>query len=141
MSNFVYPFFANLAPLAGGQLARTPRLVNAGQLGTSAATIYTAPSLTNTPTGAALGSACVRSLIVCNTDSSARTYTIYAIESGGSAADNRAIFKDATIAAKTTHVHEWASDAFPLGDAATLSGLADSATKVTVTIGVEQITY
>jgi hydrogenase maturation factor HypF (carbamoyltransferase family) len=83
----------------------------------------------------------VKSIIVCNTDTVARTYTMTVVEFGGSVADNRAIFKDVSIAAKTTHTYFFDDDNLPLADGETINGLADSANKVTVRIGVVEHTY
>lgn len=127
-------------PLAREQVVRTLKVGYRGQLAATTGVLYTAPSLTSVPTGTAPCTACIRSIHVCNTDTTARTYTITVVESGGSVADNRAIFKDVAIAAKTTHFYIYAQDAMPLGDGETINGLADSATKVTVRIGVEEMT-
>lgn len=121
------------------QIIRTPKCGGRGQLGTSSATLYTAPSDTS-PTGSTQG-AILKSLVLCNTDSSARTVTIYVIESGGSVADNRANFKDLSIAAKTTTVLTFPDDCFMLDSGETIRGLADSANLVTYRINVVEVTH
>ena len=121
------------------QIIRTPKCGGRGQLGTSSTTLYTAPSDTS-PTGSTQG-AILKSIILCNTDSSARTVTLYLIESGGSVADNRAVFKDLTIAAKTTTVLTFPDDCCPLDSGETVRGLADSASVVTYRISVVEITH
>ena len=98
--------------------------------------LYTAPTLTSVPTGSA-GTALLKSLVVCNTDSSSRTYTITI---GGTTAAF-SIFSGATIAANTTHVHVFPDDAFPLSDAETINGFASVADKVAVRTNIVQVTY
>jgi hypothetical protein len=120
------------------RVIRTPKCGGRGQLTASSATLYTAPSKT-TPTGSTQG-ALLKSIILCNTDTSARTVTIYVVESGGSAADNRAILKDLTIAAKTTHTEFFPDDCCPLDSGETVRGLADVTLKVTYRISVVEIT-
>lgn len=124
-----------------GVVVRSPKVAYRGQLGSSTGVLYTAPQLTAPPTGTAPCTALVKSIIVANTDTSARAYTMTVVESGGSVADNRAIFKDVAIAAKTTHTYFFDDDNFPLADGETINGLADSANKVTVRIGVVEYTY
>lgn len=123
------------------QVVRTPKQGYMGQLAAASATLYTAPSLTSSPTGTATCTASLRGLNVCNCDTVSRTFTMYVVESGGSAADDRAIFKDVTIAAKTTLFFLWGADAMPMADGTTLRGFADSANKVTVRVSVEELTY
>jgi hypothetical protein len=123
------------------RVIRTPLVGFRGQLTGSAATLYTAPVLqAGLPTGTSQAAALVKSLIMCNTDTSARTVTVYAIESGGSAADNRAVFKDLSIAAKTTVEYFYPDDCFPLGSGEFIQGLADTTLKVTVRLNVLQLT-
>jgi hypothetical protein len=121
------------------QIIRTPKCGGRGQLGTSSSTLYTAPSDTS-PTGSTQG-ALLKSIVLCNTDSSARTVTLYLVESGGSAADNRAIFKDLSIAAKTTTVLTFPDDCCMLDSGETVRGLADSASVVTYRINVVEVTH
>ena len=116
--------------------ARTPKLGYLGQSAATTAVLYTAPSMTGLPTGTSPCTALVKSINVCNTDSSARTYTITV----GGTSDATAIFKSVSIAANTTHHHSYPDDSFPLADGVTVNGLADSASKVTVRIGVVEIT-
>lgn len=120
------------------QVIRTPKCGARGQLGSSNGTLYTAPSVSS-PTGATQG-ALLKSLILCNTDSSARTVTIYLVESGGSAAANRAILSAATIAAATTTVLTFPDDTCPLDSGETVQGLASSASVVTYRINVVELT-
>lgn len=121
------------------QIIRTPKCGARGQLPNSNGTLYTSPSVSS-PTGSTQG-ALLKSLVLCNTDTTTRTVTIYLVESGGSAADNRAILKDASIAAKTTTVITFPDDCCPMDSGETVQGLADSASKVTYRINVVEITH
>lgn len=120
------------------QVIRTPKCGARGQLGSSNGTLYTSPSVSS-PTGATQG-ALLKSIILCNTDSTARTVTIYLVESGGSAAANRAILSAATIAAATTTVLTFPDDTCPLDSGETVQGLASSASVVTYRINVVELT-
>lgn len=120
------------------QIIRTPKCGARGQLGSSNGTLYTSPSVSS-PTGATQG-ALLKSIVLCNTDSTARTVTIYLVESGGSAAANRAILSGATIAAATTTVLTFPDETCPLDSGETVQGLADSASKVTYRINVVELT-
>lgn len=121
-----------------GQIVRTPKCGARGQTTASATTLYTAP-LGTSPTGSTHG-ALLKSLILCNTDSSSRTVTIYLVESGGSATDARAIYKDLAIAAKTTVILSFPDDGCPLDGGEMVQGLASVTNVVTYRIGVVEIT-
>lgn len=104
----------------------TPINMGYGQLTAASVTLYTAPN--GSIAGAASQKAVLTEIWLCNTDTSARTVTLYVVESGGSAADNRAILKDVPIAAKTTYRQEcWCV----LESNETIRGLADTTLKVT----------
>lgn len=118
------------------QVKRTPKVAYRAQLGSSTGVLYTAPAVTGLPTGTPPSTSLLKSLNVCNCDTVARTFTITI----GGTTDAYAVFKDATIAAKTTYTFIFADDEFPLADSETINGLADSANKVTVRIGVVEIT-
>lgn len=120
------------------QVIRTPKCGARGQLSNSNGTLYTAPSGTS-PTGSTQG-AILKSLILCNTDSSARTVTIYVVESGGSAAANRAILSAASIPANTTVTFTFPDDTFPMDGGETVQGLASTASVVTYRINVVELT-
>lgn len=113
----------------------TPINMGYGQLAAASGTLYTAP--TGTIAGASSQKSILTEVILCNTDTVARTVTLYVVENGGAAADNRAIMKDATIAAKTTYV---ASFFTVLESGETIRGLADSASKVTYRLSGRQLT-
>lgn len=108
-----------------------------GQLGTSSATLYTAPS-GSTPTGNTQ-KARLKKLLLNNTDSAARTVTIYLIESGGSVADNRAILKTVSIPATTLWVLDFGPDGITLEGLETVRGLASTANVVTYRVDVEEM--
>jgi hypothetical protein len=113
----------------------TPINMGYGQLTNSNATLYTAPS--GTIAGAASQKALLLEIWLCNTDTTARTVTIYVVESGGSAADNRAIYKDFSIAAKTSVRQEcW----MVLESNSTIQGLADTTLKVTYRFSGKSLT-
>lgn len=120
------------------QVIRTPKCGARGQLSGSNATLYTAPSDTS-PTGSTQG-ALLKSLILCNTDSSARTVTIYLVESGGTAAANRALFSALNIPAGTTVTLIFPDDTCPLDSGETVQGLASSASVVTYRVNVVELT-
>ncbi len=120
------------------QIYRNPLCGGRGQLTASSVTLYTAPNVSS-PTGNTQG-ALLKSIILCNTDTSARTVTIYLIESGGSVADNRAILKDLTIAAKTTHTEFYPDDTCPLASGETVRGLASLTAVITYRISVVERT-
>lgn len=120
------------------QVIRTPKCGARGQLNSSNGTLYTAPSATS-PTGSTQG-ALLKSLVLCNTDSSARTVTIYVVESGGSAAANRAILSAFSIAANTTTIYSFADEIFPMDSGETVQGLASAANVVTYRINVVELT-
>jgi hypothetical protein len=103
-----------------------------GMLTGTSATLYTAPAA---PTNAnAVGVnpiAIVDKVWLSNTDSAARTVTLYVVESGGSVADNRAVMKTVSIPANSTVDVEpdWVLEA-----SGTLRGLADTTLKVTLLV-------
>jgi hypothetical protein len=103
-----------------------------GMLTGTSATLYTAPAA---PTNAnAVGVnpiAVVERVWLSNTDSAARTVTLYVVESGGAVADNRAVMKAVSIPANSTIDIEpdWVLEA-----SGTLRGLADTTLKVTVLV-------
>ena len=120
------------------QVIRTPKCGARGQLSGSNSTLYTAPSGTS-PTGSTQG-ALLKSLVLCNTDSSARTVTIYVVESGGSAAANRAILSAASIAANTTVTLTFPDDTFPMDSGEMVQGLASVANVVTYRVNIVELT-
>lgn len=109
-----------------------PKRLGIGQLAGSAGTIYTAPTTTTPQPHRAR----IRHIVIANTDSSARTFTLYVVESGGSAADNRALFKSVSIAANTTYDYP-VDIVLEAGD--TVQGLSDSANKVTYYLSGEEM--
>jgi hypothetical protein len=120
------------------QVIRTPKCGARGQFTGSNATLYTAPSVTS-PTGSTQG-ALLKSIILCNTDTAARTVTMYVVESGGSAAANRMILSVMSIAASTTVTLTFPDEVFPMDSGETVQGFADTTTKVTYRINVVELT-
>jgi hypothetical protein len=57
------------------QVIATPKCGGRGQLGLASATLYTVPTVANAPVSHP--KAILKSIVLCNTDSSARTVTIY----------------------------------------------------------------
>jgi hypothetical protein len=106
----------------------TPKQLAQGQLGSSSATLYTAPSAT--------GQKCiVKEIWLCNTDSSDHTYTLYAVPSGGAAAAATQIANAVNLPAGYTHVLQIAHVIEASG---TLRGLSSVASFITYTIsGIE----
>ena len=94
-----------------------------GQLAAASAILYTAPSAPTVANSVGINPITeVTEIIICNTDTVARTFTLYFIESGGAVANDRAIFSAAAIAASTTVVFEASTI---MEAASTLRGLAD----------------
>lgn len=107
------------------------QLIATQVLTASAVDLYYSPSSSN-------GVTVVTSLIICNTDSSARTFTIHVVPASGSAATGNKIFDNCSIAADTTYVLAYEHGAFVMPANSFLSALADSANVVTITMaGVE----
>lgn len=103
------------------------RLCDAHYITNAYATAYTVPASTK---------AIVKELVLCNTDTSARTVSIRVVPSGETAADEHCIFKDLSIAAKTTyHIGDMS---MVLEADEDVDVIADVTNKVTVRIsGVE----
>lgn len=112
-------------------MAVTYKVVEGTLLTTSAATLYTAPSTVLI--------SIVRSIQICNTDTTARQVALYIMASGGTAAAANTIRKDSssnTIAIGTTE--NWDTQ---IGIAASgfLQGKADSASVVSVRLLIVEI--
>jgi len=108
-----------------------------GQLGSSSATLYTAPTST-TPTGTL--PTLLTSVVLCNTDTVDHDVTLYLVESGGSAAANRMLLSAATIPTGKTWVLDFGDEGgIALEGAETLAGFADLASKVTYRVSVKQM--
>ena len=78
----------------------------------------------------------ILSLRLVNTDTVSRVFSLYCYPSGGSASDTTIIKKDYTIQAADDYYFT-KDELFRLGNGETLSGLADVAAKITVTINYE----
>ncbi len=126
----------------GPQVIRIPRCGARGQLPSSAGVLYTAPALTSVPGSSSnYGTSILTSVILCNTTGGAVTYTLYLVESGGSVADNRKLFKAISLGAGETDIVEFGNDGCPMNDGETLQGLAGSATSITYRVNVEELAY
>lgn len=102
-----------------------PRSLYQGQLAASVATLYTVPSGSDSWM-------IVKEILLCNTTATARTVTMYVIESGGSVADNRKIFTDVNVDPYTTVIIE--ASLVLDGAGATIRGFASAASAITATI-------
>jgi hypothetical protein len=103
-----------------------------GMLTGTSATLYTAPAAPANANAVGVNPiAIVDKVWLSNTDASARTVTLYVVESGGAVADNRAVMKSVSIPANSTIDidPEWVIEA-----SGTLRGLADTTLKVTVLV-------
>jgi hypothetical protein len=103
-----------------------------GMLTGTSATLYTAPAAPANANAVGVNPiAIVDKVWLSNTDASARTVTLYVVESGGSVADNRAVMKSVSIPANSTIDIDpsWVIEA-----SGTLRGLADTTLKVTVMV-------
>jgi hypothetical protein len=112
----------------------TPKVVPTALLTNSTATLYTTPS-TTTPIGA-IARAKLTSIVFCNTDSSARTVTLYLVASGGTAGVSNTILAGASIPAGKTWVFDVGHDGIPLGNGETIQGRASVTSVVSYRISV-----
>lgn len=107
----------------------TPKALLDGTLLTaSSTTLYTAPASTT---------AVIRSITLCNTDTVARTVTIYIVQSGGSIGDDKKIFDEFSLAAGETIVDDTLR-VLETGD--TLRGLASTASVVSIRADGSEVT-
>ena len=107
------------------------QLIATQVLTASAATYYTSSTSSN-------GYTVVTSLVICNTDTAERTFTVYAIVQSGTAATGNKIFDAVTIAANTTYIIGLDEGMLVLPSGSFIQALADSANVVTITAaGVE----
>jgi hypothetical protein len=103
-----------------------------GQLTGTSATLYTAPTAPVTPNSVGITPvAVIENIWISNTDSAARTVTMYLVEAGGSIGTNRAFMSAVSIPANS--VVDIAPD-FVLETEATIRGLASVTSVVTVVI-------
>jgi len=80
----------------------------------------------------------ILSLRLVNTDTSTRTFSLYCYPSGGSGSDTTIIKKEYSIVSYDDYYFT-KDELFRLGNGETLSGIADVASKITVTINYEDI--
>lgn len=107
-----------------------PKTVAPAYLASSATNIYTPP------TGGAGGSAVVLThLHFCNVTTAQHTFSLYIGATGGSAGGTE-IFKDYPVAPKGTYDYYCYT---PLASTQFLSGLADQASSITITVEYLQV--
>ena len=78
----------------------------------------------------------VLSVRLCNTDTTTRTFSLFCYPSGGSGDDTTVIKKEYSLASFDDYYFN-KDELFRLGDGDILSGIADVASKITVTINYE----
>lgn len=98
-----------------------------GQLTNAAVTLFTAAQAQN-------GQTLITGLLLANTDSSARTFRLHLIPSGGSAAVANALYYDVPLAANSTLIIPNEAGLFIMQNAEFLQGLADTTLKVNIMI-------
>ncbi len=113
----------------------TPKCGGRGQFPNATTTLYTAP--TGSIAGAASQKSRLIEIVIANTDSSARTVTIYAVETGGTADAARMILPGVSIPAATSWVLAFNT---PLESGETIQGKASVSAVVTYRISVEEMT-
>ena len=104
------------------------RLVAGSAIAATITTYYTVPAATN---------AIVKEIIVCNTDTVARTFDLHIVPSAGSAAAANQIFQDETLQAGQSKIISLSS-VMPTG--ATIQALASSASVVALNVSGVEIT-
>lgn len=106
------------------------RLADARYITNAYVTAYTVPASTK---------AIVKEIWLCNTDTSARTVSIRAVPSGETAADEHCVFKDLSIAAKTTYIASGLTMVLEADE--DIDVIADVTNKVTIRLsGAEVVT-
>lgn len=104
-----------------------------GLLGNASATLYTAPSA---PTLGPAPKARMVEVLLANTDSSARTVTLYVVASGGSVGDSNTILPAVSLSANSFNRLKFAT---VIEAGGTIRGFADTANKVCATIAVVEL--
>lgn len=121
---------------------RVPYVGARGQLtGTSNTTVYTAPTLVdhpNDPSGTNIGVVLLTSVLLVNTDTTARTVTGHLVESGGSVAANRMVIPTLTLAAnQAVEVPFGNGRGIALASGEFLNLIAGTANTITYRVSVE----
>lgn len=111
-----------------------PKRLAQGQLPATATTLYTAPSTTAFVPAPKTVNVCI---VLANTDTAARTYTLHHIISGASAVAANMIADAVSLPANTTDV--WEVE-FVMESGDFIQGLADVASKITYTISGVEVT-
>ena len=109
----------------------TPVNMGSGYLTAAATTLYTAPS--GTIAGASSQKAILLDIWLCNTDTVTRTVTLYI----NGSSDDKCIYKDFSMATKTTTRQECY---VVLESGQTIQGLADVTSKVSVRLSGKTLT-
>jgi hypothetical protein len=107
-------------------MQRTPNSIAAAQLGTSAATYYTAPTGTT---------ATINNLSLTNTTAGVVTVTVYRVPSGGTAGASNTLVSAYSLAPNQTYVPP-AAIGLQLTAGMTLQALSNTASAVTIMGGV-----
>lgn len=107
----------------------TPKTITAAQLTNAAATYYTVPANTR---------GIVKKLTFTNTDTSARTVTVYLVPSGGTASASNILISAQSVAAGECY------ECFPaqgqtLQTGGTIQALADVGAKVTIQGAIAEV--
>ena len=124
------------------QVIRTPKCGARGQLTTTSnTTAYTAPTITDPPTGSNVATSYLTSLVLCNSDSAARTVSVHLVESGGSVAANRLILSALSIAASTTTIITFGPQGCPLDSGEFVNLVAGTANTISYRVNVEELTF
>jgi hypothetical protein len=117
---------------------RIPRRFYQGTLTASSTTLYTAPSAPTVANSVGQNpKAHIKQIRVTNTDTSARTFTLYLVPSGGSVGATNTIHSAVTIAANTDYIYDGLEDILEAGD--TIRGLASVTSVVCVSISGDEL--
>ncbi len=110
-------------------MSNTLKKLAQGQLAAADAVLYTVPAGTTTV---------VTLIVLCNTDTSDRTFRLHHVDSAGSSSASNALFYDYAIAAGRTFIPPLSGMVGQAGQM--LRGLASSASKITYAIyGIERV--
>ena len=109
-------------------MASTLKKLAQAQFGIADAVVYTAPAGTTTV---------ITAIVLCNTDTSDRTFRLHQVDAAGSSSAANALFYDLAVAAKRTFMPP---TGLILQAGQMLRGLASAATVVTISVfGIERV--
>lgn len=97
----------------------------------------TAVGATNTDIYTSSGETCVVTMYFCNYTGTARTISIYAVASGGSADDTTVIVKDLSIVAYDTYT--LSTDRLVLANGDKITAIADAGSAITATVSYASV--